>query len=298
VTLGWELFGLWAGVVLILNSYQGDWEQRKLTERNFFGVVTISVNPSFPQYLEMSHGTTIHGMQSLDPARRQDPISYYCPTGPIGQVINTFADRLADKKIAVIGLGIGSIAAYARPGQQWTFYEIDPAIQRLAQGEQGFFTYLPDCERRKVPVRVVLGDGRIQLQQSADRYALIVADAFSSDSIPIHLLTREAVELYLERLEENGILALHISSKYLDLAPVVEAVARDQGLASYLGAEHVLSDEDLRAGKFGSEWAILVRRSEYFAPLAADSRWQRLRGDRAIRVWTDDYSNLWSILRR
>jgi spermidine synthase len=297
-SLGWPLFGAWAGVLLFFISYHGDWELRKFTERNFFGVISVSQDPQLPEYLTMAHGTTIHGMQSLDPSRREEPLGYYHRTGPIGQVFAALRGPAAKKKVAVIGLGIGGLAAYARAEQDWTFYEIDPAVDRLARGEPPLFTYLEDCEARQVPFRVVLGDGRLQLARSTERYGLIVADAFSSDSIPVHLITREALAIYLGKLEDDGILAFHISSEYLHLAPVVEGLARDAGLVCYLEEDFHVTPAEFREGKLGSQWAVMVRRPEHFGPLAHDRRWQRLAGRAEAPVWTDDYSNLFGVLQR
>src|SRR5262249_13384494 len=135
----------------------------------------------------------------------------------------------AFQNVAVVGLGIGTLAAYSGKQQRLTFFELNPTDARIARDPR-FFTYLRDCEERGVILNIVLGDARLQLQRTADQYGIIVLDAFSSDTIPIHLLTREAVGIYLDHLRENGILAFHISSRYFRLAPVLAAVAENRGL--------------------------------------------------------------------
>src|SRR5262249_38021787 len=158
------------------------------------------------------HGSTLHGRQSLDPKRRGEPLAYYHPSGPIGRVFDIFQQKQVPRNMAVIGLGAGALACYAQPGERITFYEIDPAVYRIASDPR-YFTYLPDAEQRGAKVAVVLGDARLRLREGPDgAFGLIVVDAFSSDAIPIHLLTEEAFALYLSKLAEGGLLAVHISN--------------------------------------------------------------------------------------
>src|SRR5439155_6829326 len=150
------------------------------------------------------HGNTVHGRQSVEPDRRREPLTYYHPTGPIGQVFAAFSGAAAKSQVGVVGLGTGSLAAYGASGQQFTYYEIDPAVDRLAHDTR-YFTFVHDSPAR---VEVILGDARLTLADAPPRqYGLLVIDAFSSDAIPLHLLTREALQLYLDKLADDGLLA-------------------------------------------------------------------------------------------
>jgi spermidine synthase len=236
------------------------------------------------------HGITIHGYQRFAPGRRDDPLSYYTRQGPIGQVFAARRSRLDD--VAVIGLGAGSIAAYGRAGDRYTFYEIDPAVARIAS-DRRLFTFLADS---KADVRIVIGDGRLELVSARPRaYDLIVLDAFSSDAVPVHLLTRQAVDLYLRKLAPGGILALHISNMHLDLEPVVAGVARSLGLAG-LSQAHAVTAEQQDRGATPSQWVVLARDKSAFGRMAGDPRWNALSVDEDQPVWTDEYSNVLSVI--
>ncbi|MFH1267013.1 MAG: fused MFS/spermidine synthase [Planctomycetota bacterium] len=211
-------FGLSVGAVLIVSLLCSGWERGLLcVERNFYGVVRVRHDRRHNAN-SLIHGTTNHGLQSRDPNRRRQPLSYFHRTGPLGDVFQALSDRGSFREIGVIGLGTGTIAAYGKPGQRITYYEIDPAILRIARDPR-YFTFLRDQEAE---LDVVLGDARLSLVDAPSaRYDLLVLDAFSSDAIPVHLLTREAIALYLNKLADRGVLALHISNRYLDLAPVL-----------------------------------------------------------------------------
>ncbi len=193
------------------------------------------------------------------------------------------------KSVAAVGLGTGTLAAYVKPGQHWTFFEIDPEVERIARDAR-YFTHLRTCGAR---CDVVIGDARLSLQNRSDMHDVIVLDAFSSDSIPIHLLTREAVEMYLARLNPGGVLAVHISNNHLDLRPVVAGVMRDLGLA---GRVRLQDNSDMNSGLFGSQWAVLGRSESVLGPLAGDKNWKPLR-PRGDLTWTDDFSNVWRVIR-
>jgi hypothetical protein len=237
----------------------------------------------------------------MDPLRRGEPLGYYYRTSPIGDVLLSRGE--ARRRVAVIGLGAGALACYARPGEHWTLYEINPVVEIIARDPR-FFTYLADSEGRGAKLQVILGDARLRLAEAREAYDIIVIDAFSSDSIPVHLLTREALALYQSKLAPGGIVAIHITNKYLKLAPVVADLAADAGLMCFCRQELVARDaaerqrdaEETRQGKNLSDWAVLVRRLEDVPELAADSRWQHLSAQTTERVWTDDYSNLAGVL--
>ena len=203
-------------VLLAAETYTGNLGQVLYRHRNYFGVVRVVVDSSRNEH-RLFHGNTLHGAQSLQSERRHEPLTYYYRTGPIGQVFGMMKERIHQSNIAIVGLGTGSLAAYAEPGQHWDFYEIDPIVVQIAR-ERCYFTMLD--ESRAGSTEVVLGDARLRLQDAPDHgYKLIVLDAFSSDAIPTHLLTREALRLYLSKLAEGGIIAFHISNHYVDLSP-------------------------------------------------------------------------------
>jgi hypothetical protein len=261
-----------------------------LAERSFFGVYRVTADPG-QRYHSLAHGTTLHGLQSLEPARRREPLSYYHASGPIGQTLRMVASRRPSARVAAVGLGAGTLAAHAKPGQQWTFYEIDGAVERIATDPR-FFTYLTDCGPA---CRVVLGDARLSLAASRDRFDLIVLDAFSSDAIPMHLVTREALGVYLAHLAGDGLLAFHISNRHLDLRPILGDLAGELRLEAVAQLNHQI---DAGAGQNASEWLLLGRDREAFGGIDADARWTRIHPRRDTLVWTDDYSNIVAALKR
>ncbi|HET6881397.1 MAG TPA: fused MFS/spermidine synthase, partial [Pirellulales bacterium] len=301
-----------AALLLMIGQYYDVVEQVQLRERDFYGVLRVKQDPQFRYLL---HGRILHGTQRRDsepearnvplldhrqpwrsaPGVRHVPLLYYYPTGPIGQVFRAPLPALqSDSPVAVIGLGVGSLAYYGRPQQEFTFYEIDPAVEKIASNEE-YFTFLRDSRAK---VRVVLGDARLSLQQApAAHYALIVVDAFSGDAIPVHLLTHEAMQLYVAKLAPGGVLAFHISNNFLDLAPVLGNLASASQLVGLDQNETVVSDEDQADGKSASHWAILARREADFGPLANDERWRPLAVAPEIPLWTDHYTSLWGVAR-
>jgi hypothetical protein len=251
--------------------------------RTFFGSYRVVPDPEHRSFT-LFHGTTIHGRQDIG---SREPLTYYHRGSPIAQVFAARAGTV--KSVGAIGLGTGTLAAYAEPGQQWTFYEIDPEVERIARDPR-YFTHLDRCG---AGCRVVIGDARLSLQQRTDTHDIIVVDAFSSDSIPIHLLTREAVQIYLSRLNPEGVLAIHISNNHLNLLPVVAGMMRDLRLA---GRFQLQDASDIPSGRYGSHWTILARSEATLGVLATDDRWKHLQPSDK-RTWTDDFSNIWSLLR-
>jgi hypothetical protein len=291
-------FGLGvAGLLLASSCYHGTYGDTLFRTRDFFGVHRVTstmVADSTERFHQLVNGYTVHGLQSENPDRDREPLTYYTRSGPIGQVFAAFSGTNAKKNIAVIGLGAGSLSAYAEPGQEWTYLEIDPEVRRIAL-DPSLFTFL---SASAVHPRIVLGDARLSLEKrTGPRFDLMVFDAFSSDAIPAHLLTREALRIYLKHLTEGGVIAFHISNKYLDLAPVLGDLADDAGLACRSQNDLSLTDEERRQGKFPSRWVILARKDEHFATLAEDSRWPALSSRKNPDVWTDDYYNLLRVFR-
>jgi SAM-dependent methyltransferase len=289
-------FGLGLACLLVIIGIDpGTNARHLLQERSFFGVLRVVYDADGDQ-TELLHGTTEHGAQSRDPARRREPLTYYFSTGPIGQVFAAFGGPAAFKDVALVGLGAGTLACYAEPGQRFTFYEIDPAVRRIALNPS-YFTYLPDARQRGADLRIRLGDARLSLSEGpAGEYDLIILDAFGSDSIATHLLTRQALQVYLRRLAPRGIIAFHVSNRYLNLWPVIGDLASDAGLACLGQEDRDVSDADWRLGKRPSEWMLLARRDTDFGILRQNQRWQRVRPRRRARPWTDDYSNILSVL--
>ena len=198
------------------------------------------------------------------------------------------------KHVAVVGLGTGTLACYHKPGQTWTFYEIDPAVSRIALDGR-WFTFVRDCAPG---APIVLGDARLSLQKApAGAYDLIILDAYSSDAIPIHLITREALALYREKLAPGGAIVFHISNLYFDLGPVVTALASDAGMAARRMHDSPIAAADDSLGKWASEWVMVARDSADFGVLTRVARWVTDRRDPAIAVWTDDFSSALSALR-
>jgi spermidine synthase len=196
--------------------------------------------------------------------------------------------------VALVGLGTGTIACYGRPNETWTFYEIDRMIEQIAF-EPKYFTYLRDCPPAK---RIVLGDARLSLTQAPDSsYDYIVLDAFSSDAIPVHLMTREAVQLYLRKLAPGGSIAFHISNRYLTLEPVLVEIARDAKLAGIVGADTAVTAAQTAEFKMNSKWVVLSRRATDHGLLAVQPGWRVLDPKSDVDLWTDDFSNVFSVFR-
>jgi hypothetical protein len=270
-----------------------------LQARSFFGVLQVSRDDDLSGYTELRHGTTLHGQQSLDPARRAEPLAYYHRGSPLGLVMAELERRSPVLRVAVIGLGAGTLAAYARLGDVMTFYEIDPLVRDIATN-RFYFAYVPDAISRGATVRIEMGDARIRMDQvrkerPGEHYDLIVVDAFSSDAIPVHLLTREAFRLYVGMLSVRGLLILHLSNRYLSLEPVVANLAEDAHLDGRL-LRHDLSP--VTEGASASTWAVLARTPEAFGDLMRDPGWTdaKLDPNPRVGVWTDDFHNLLAIV--
>jgi hypothetical protein len=284
--------GLGVGAIMLAGSlFIPSQDQPLFTLRNFFGVLQVTKDAN-AQFHNLTHGTTLHGTQFLDPARRQEPLTYFHRTGPLGQVFAEFPSGNPGREVAIIGLGTGTIASYAKIGQHYTYYEIDPAVEQLARDER-YFTYLANCRGK---VDVILGDARLSLKEAPPGYYdLIILDAFSSDAIPIHLVTREALQLYLSKLQERGFMAFNISNRYLDLASIMGNLAQDAGLTCLTQQDDRLSEWEIKDHKSASWWVVIARRPEDLGKLATDPRWHKLSGQPRGTLWTDDFSNILSV---
>ena len=264
-------------------------------ERTFFGVLRVTeAGVGNGRLHRLFQGNTLHGQQFVAPDRRSEPLTYYHRSGPIGQVVEVIHSRPdrqgAPLRVGVVGLGAGSLAAYAMTGERWRFYEIDPAVVRIARDPR-LFTFLRDSRAGSISVET--GDARLRLVAAADHmFDLIVLDAFSSDAIPTHLLTREAVRLYQAKLAGGGLIAAHLSNRTVDLVPVVGQLARACGLLARVRHDRKLSPRERNDGKSPSIWAVLATNRFALGALDADPRWQLPRVEAGDRVWTDDYSSI------
>jgi spermidine synthase len=280
-------------IVLLAAFWMIEQERQVLYRtRTFFGVLRVEASDNGPSR-ELVHGTIRHGVQlvSSDPDRRRIPLAYYHPTGPLGSIFAALEQSARPGRVGVAGLGVGTVAAYAQPGQEFVFFEIDPAIVAIARNPK-WFSYLADTAGR---CRIVVDDARIALAREPDHaFDLLVIDAFTGDSVPTHLLTREALNLYGRKLKADGILAVHISNRYLDFAPIIAALAAEGGWMALDGADRDVPEDFAR---LASRWMALTRSLDiakrvYSTPTSPRWQWQpSLPGPRAP-VWTDDRTSV------
>jgi len=273
--------------VQLARTYRENSADTRVTLRNFYGVLNVRDSGEGPDAMRvLSHGTIIHGKQFLEPDRRDWPTTYYGLTSGVGLAILDARAR-GPVRLGVVGLGTGTLAAYGRAGDVVRFYDINPKVVELARTE---FSFLKDSPAR---VEVKLGDARLSLErEAAQNFDVLALDAFSSDAIPVHLLTVEAVATYLKQLRPGGILAVHISNRYLDLVPVVQQAARRLSLE----LREVDNDDDDDMGVYRSDWLLLSASPAAFeGPLLKDA--QRIDAVPHVGLWTDDYSDLYSILK-
>ncbi|MSV29156.1 MAG: hypothetical protein EXQ52_10500 [Bryobacterales bacterium] len=263
--------------------------ETRLIVRNFYGGlrVTDSGDGAEAQRV-LNHGTINHGAQFLDPVRRKLPITYYGKKSGVALAILE-SGRGGHQRVGVIGLGTGTLAAYGRLGDAYHYYEINPLVVQIANTE---FTYLKDTAAK---VDIAMGDARISLERESDQhFDVIVIDAFSGDSIPIHLLTKEAFIQYFRHTKREGAVVVHVSNKWLDLVPVVRQAANDFGKSAVL----VDTDDEEDEGVFGATWVVLVDPAELYRKPSLKVGGTLLGTAKNFRTWTDEYSNLFRILKR
>ncbi|MFO6463802.1 fused MFS/spermidine synthase [Jannaschia sp. KMU-145] len=259
-----------------------------LQDRSFFGAHVVRDASGLRLY---TNGTTIHGMQWTGDEGRLIPRSYYHPRSPMAEMVTDPA-LPADARIGVVGLGIGALACYAQPGQAWDFYEIDAEVIRIAT-DRSLFTFVPDCAP-EAPIH--LGDARLVLEGQDMAFDVLVLDAYSSDSVPVHLLTAEAMAIYLDRLAPEGRLVFHISNRYYDLLPPLSRLARDAGLTVAYREAEVDPDVDV-AGANGSQVAVMSRSAASIAALTDREGWDAIPAAEGT-AWTDDHANLIGAIAR
>lgn len=281
-------------------------------ERNFFGCFTIQKyeSPATGEIFHtMYHGTTNHGMQCVEPAdRKRDTLTYFHKLGAIGQLFEAVKKKADGKPVhmGVLGVGTGTLAAYAEKSWKLTMYEIDPAVVHTSIDSKDYFSFIQDAKDRGVDVQVHLGDGRLKFLNAPDStYDIIFMDAFSSDSVPVHLLTREAFDIYLKKLAPGGIIVINIANRYLNFEHVLGNMTIDRGIVGMIQGGYEIREID----KYGTNWVVMARKTEDFgvlptlkAELKTDSEewvesWRSLESNPKLGVWTDDYSNLPSIFK-
>lgn len=283
-----------AGVtgIVFMGKRSTEYQRAIANSRNFFGVLTVWEeawdDPAEHKRL-MQHGTTYHGLQFMAPELRDLPTTYYSPNSGIGLVMEN-GPVPSGRRIGIIGLGVGTIAAYGQPGDRIRFYEINPDVERLARE---YFTYLEDSQ---AVVEVALGDGRLVMDSEPPQaYDVLVLDAFSSDAVPLHLLTTEAMEIYLKHLADDGVLAFHISTMHLDLQSVVWKLAEHFELES----AWIEGFEDETPGALASDWILLARHDGFLGIEAIRKTKSRPYADLdEVPLWTDDHINLFKVLKK
>jgi spermidine synthase len=268
-------------------------DQGGRTVRNFYGrlrVENVAARADQPAYRDLINGTIVHGIEILERARRAEATTYYGAESGAATALDD-AHEHGSIHACIIGLGAGTLATYGQSGDRFTFYEINPAVVQAASSQ---FDFLRDS---RAQIEIVPGDARISLErQPVQNFDVLLVDAFSGDAIPVHLLTRESFELYFRHLKPEGLLAVHISNKFLDLEPVVEAAARELGVRTTT----IVNDADPKNEVYTATWVLAYRQAA--APPGAGGaettpRWSRSRSNTALRPWTDDYSSLLKVLR-
>jgi hypothetical protein len=291
LTCAWLFLGLIALGATLWHQAQDSGSERVSRCRNFYGVLTVYEHEKaapLSHYFLLQHGRITHGLQFVDPVQATWPVSYYGPDSGIGMAVASLP--ASPRRIGVVGLGTGTMAAFGRAGDYLRFYEINPQVQAVATS---WFSYLPKCLGK---VEVAPGDARLTLEREPPQhFDLLVLDAFSSDAIPVHLLTKEAFDVYGRHLNTNGIIAVHISNHYLDLEPVVINLARHFG---YKLASIDFEENDEEWWLYGSTWILLSHSEQALNSPAIRNADQHI-GAKSVKVplWTDDFASLFQILR-
>lgn len=284
-------FALAASALLLVGWFDPGLSGKTLfLERNFYGVLRVTYDPQRDANL-IIHGNTLHSLQSRRPEEALLPTAYYYPDGPMSEVFKVAQER-GYRQICVAGLGAGGIACYATPGQHWTFYEIDPTMQKVAEDPQ-YFTFMRDCfPAGGATYQVKLGDARLEMAAEPDgKFDLIVLNAFSSSSPPMHLLTREAAAVYLAKLAPGGMLIYNASNRHLAIEPALAAIAAAEGQQFRNAKDYVKTAEEKRRGKMSCSFVIMAANEEVLAPFGKEQGWSGPPAE-LPRVWTDQYSDI------
>ncbi len=330
LTSGWDgtlggANGLWAGLLLAIGLLVIAWRwayvpallllmlgiggldtlekgQHGMRVRSYFGVYTVTDDPA-NQQRRLAHGTTLHGLQRTDREHLYDPTTYYGPQSGVGLTLGA-ANRLAgaNASVGIVGLGAGTLSCYRQPGQRWTIFEIDPAMVAIAR-DPGKFTFLSHCAG---DTPIVIGDARLEIaKQPPGSFDILVIDAFSSDAIPLHLLTKEAIGIYARALKPDGILLIHISNRFFDLEPVLASETKARGWSAAIRMDPS-GQKDRYSALTGSNWVALTATKERMRELTGglrpreegqeDGAWVPLEGRAHFERWTDDYASTLPVL--
>lgn len=297
-------FALVLGVLLMYSYMNAGPDVRVLRrDRTFFGAYRVIENtpPDYPASYELTHGTTSHGSQMIEPPLLYEPTGYYARSGPVGDAMDMIQAGAGPQRAGLVGLGVGTLAAYARDADTFVYYEIDPVIIDIAE-DRRFFSYLRNAENKGAIVEFVVGDARLTMGDAPPGgFDYLVLDAFTSDAIPIHLLTTEAIELFMSKVADDGVVLMHVSNQHLNLEPVVSAIVDSLGLKAVIrwDMRGLIEGDPVRHA--ASTWVVIARRDAQLAPLIALPRdpdpdagfWRPLEPTR-LRPWTDDHANLLS----
>jgi hypothetical protein len=263
----------------------------RVMTRNFYGTLRVKDfgDESSPDGTRrLMHGVIMHGEQFLSPERRMEPTTYYGPSSGVGRIIGIKRDAGREIRVGVVGLGTGTLAAYGRPGDTYRFYEINPQVVELARSE---FTFLGSS---KAKIEILLGDARLTMEREpAQRYDVLAIDAFSSDSIPTHLMTQQAMGIYLKNMKEDGVIAFHVTNRFLNLAPVVKRIADEFGLHTVLVSDDPESGSDFA----NTDWVLVSRKAELLEHPKITEAAHDIDNIPGLRLWTDSFNNLFKILK-
>jgi SAM-dependent methyltransferase len=284
---GAVVLSLLAACVLGALAVRAALRARVESVRTFYGLYTVT-DANGRRWFR--HGNTFHGVEQLAPESRDEPLAYYHRGSPIARVLALRAKP--GRTVGVVGLGVGTLATYARPGESWDFYELDPEVIRIAKED---FHFLEDAEAQ---VRLIPGDARLTLEGTPDgRYDVLVVDAFNSDFVPIHLITREAVRLYEKKLAPGGVIVCHVSNRLFALAPELARIARAEGMVAAFGTSAPGSAKDVAEGRYDSAWVLLAKDPNRLSRLGQAAGFRALEAEGDTRPWTDDWVNLLRAIR-
>jgi SAM-dependent methyltransferase len=295
-------FAVALGGIMLVGTVHGGLTGNTIhKERDFFGVLKVRRDPG-EKFLVLLSGSTMHGAQSLDPKTKHLPLMYYFSSGPAGDVLGPLpvpgappSVEIAPRRVGVIGLGVGSLASYARAGDSWTFFELNPRVVDIAKGYFSYLSSVPPTTQ----VVIEEGDARLRLRGgAAARFDVLVLDAFSSDAIPLHLLTREALAIYRRALEPGGILLAHISNLHITLEPVFASLAADADMLAIGRSDREGTPEERAMEKTDSHWVVLSTSADKLDAIAAKNKvWHRLPRAAKQKVWTDDFADVLGAMR-
>lgn len=279
-------------ILLAGKSFDGSFGRTITTTRNFFGPLHVSVSPDH-RYRYLIQGGAIHGMERIDARTSCFPLGYYSPTGPAGSLLSRRDD--SPLNIAVLGLEVGSLVCYGIPGDHWRFFDINSGIRPLVQKHFSFLDSRPE-----VSIDHVASDGRLGIERRPEEYDIIIVDTYSSDSVPLHYVTVEAIQTYVSKLKNvNSFILLHLSNRFLDLPPIVAAGAHQARLRAFVWNDDQLQPAELEEGKLPSRWMILMQGDntpERFYKGGESVKWQEVNAANGI-IWSDDYVNILAVLK-